>query len=332
MAQSKSEKIAFVIKHAGGNTPPGDIAEYYHKQTEAVVEEAYQHVLQGERQRITASNEDLKKAEAAAAQAIQARDQEYSNMIWSQICNTPVTHTSSKFNNKVCEPTTANRMEVASWPHDGERPSGDWFRKVISEQPFLADRLSWREYLTPSAEKARNTQVEAATRATFSSLARDYNLSRCESNVQAVLQHFPEGADAFQIGLAIQNHELNLAPCNKQEHMQFTQELEAEYDRKWKNMPLHEIRKHSAECNAEREALLARHSWKERGVLTKEDEAEARQQAIKQQEELLGFPIMPASIGETTLDAAYLKGCSRNQLMDAIRRWGSYQVNQRLVK
>jgi hypothetical protein len=325
MSQSKADKIAFIIKHAAGNTPPGDIAEYYHKQPEAVTEEAYQHVLQGERQRIVSQDAETQNAikKAVAAEAETAR--ELGNLRWMQICQTVV-------EGKTVQNNIANRTQVESWPlpHQGETFGVDMFKKALRDNPSLKSRLSWQDYLSPKAEQQHNAQVDAATRATFHTLARDYDLSRCESNVNAILQHFPEGADAFIIGTALQNRELNLAPCSKAEHLEYTQELEAEYERKWKRMPVHEIRKRSAECAAERDALLARHSWKERGILTKEDEAAAEQDRIKKQEEALGFPVMPEYLGETKLDAAYLHGCNRKQLIDAQKRWGVHQVNQRL--
>lgn len=307
-----------------------DVRNYYASKPLDVLTQDFNKLLASESQRVTAANAEVTKAQADAAQAIQLRNQAYSDYIWGSICARPIKHVSARYNGKLVQNVTSNRVEVASWPHEGEKPSQEWFQHIMDEQPFLADRLAWKDYLSPKAEQQHNAQVAAATRATFSSLARDYDLSRCEANVQAVLNMFPEGADAFQIGIAIQNHQLNLVPCNKQEHLEYTQELEKEHERKWKGMPLHEIRKRSAECNQEREALLARHSWKERGVLTKADEHDARQQSIKEQEAALGYPLMPASIGETTLDAAYLRGCSRNQLIDAQKRWGVHQVNERL--
>ena len=327
----KQSMVEFIIRNADASADQSAIASYYQKKTEAEVAEDFQKLLIGEKQRIAASNEDLKKAETAAAEAIQSRNQAYSDYIWLSICSRPIKHVSPRYNGKQVQNVTSSRIEVLSWPHDGEKPSWEWFQHVMDEQPFLADRLAWQDYLSPKAEQQNNAQVEEATRATFFSVAPAYDLSRCESNVQAVVQHFPDGADSFQIGLAIQNHELNLAPCNKAEYTEYTRELEAEFTRKWNGLPIHEVRKRSQECATEREALLARHSWKERGVLTKEDEEAARQESIRVQESALGYAVMPASIGETTLDASYLKGCSRNQLMDAIRRWGSYQVNQRLV-
>ena len=334
-----NEMVEWLAVHGPktGNTTASTVRTFYEHQPESVIQQDFtreltkQQASYAEARRNLPETPELKAAQESAAAAIQARDAAYSDMVWAKICATPIKHINPRYNGKACSPSIACRTEVFSWPHDGERMSAEWFQRIMDEQPFLADRLAWQEYLSPSAEKQHNTQVEANLRATFHTLARDYDLSRCESNVQAILGHFPDGVDSFQMGLAIQNHELNLAPCNKQEHLEYTKELESEHARKWKNMPIHEVRKRSAECNAEREALLARHSWKERGVLTKADEAEARQQAIKAQEELLGYPIMPASLGETALDAAYLRGCSRSRLTDAIRRFGAYQVNQRLV-
>jgi hypothetical protein len=333
---TKEEMIEWLEKNIPktGNTTASTIRNFYQHQSETDTRIDYERELTkqqaayAEARRNIPETPELKAARESAAAMIAERDAAYNDMLWSRICLVVI-------DGNTVQNTIANRTEISSWPDPsrGDVFGPDLLVKALRDTPSLKYRLSWEPAVdySPTATKARNAQVEATTRATFHTLARDYDLSRCESNVQAVIQYFPEGADAFQIGEAIRNQQLNLAPCNKQEHLEYTKELETEYARKWKALPLHEMRKRSAECNAEREALLVRHSWKERGVLTKEDEAEARQQAIKVQEELLGYPVMPASIGETTLDAAYLRGCGRNQLMDAIRRWGSYQVNQRLV-
>jgi hypothetical protein len=322
----KNSMIQFIQTHADATADQSAIASYYLKKSETEVAADYQRLLIGEQRRITSANADLQREEAAAAEMQQKAADELEKYRFLQTCQ--VVH-----EGKSIQPNQANLIELKSWLRPGEQLCANMLIQALKEQPHLKFRLSWSPAVdsSPAATEARKNQVEANLRATFHTLARDYDLSRCEANVQALIQHFPEGADAFQIGLAIQNHQLNLAPCSKAEHLEFTKELEREFENKWKAMPLHEVRKRSAECNAEREALLARHSWKERGVLTKEDEAEARQQAIKQQEELLGFPVMPATLGETALDAAYLRGCSRNQLMDAQKRWGVFQVNQRLV-
>ncbi len=326
----RNSMIQFIQKNADASADQSAIAQYYLRKSEDEVRADYQRLLIGEQMKIVAADAETQKAKQAVAAQIAERDQALQRLRWVQICNSPTK------TGLVVTDCAANRAEVESWfdPLRDGAISPAWFHKVIQEQPQLARRLAWTDYQDPSpkAVQQRNAQVDAATRATFRTLARDYDLSRCEANVQAVIQHFPDGVDAFQIGIAIQNHQLNLAPCNKQEHLEYTKELEAEYDRKWRSMPVHEVRKRSAECKAEREALLARHSWQERGVLTKEDEHAARQESIKQQEELLGYPLMPAAIGDTVLDAAYLRGCDRDKLTDAIRRWGAYQVNQRLVK
>ncbi len=318
--------IQFIQRNADASADPGAIASYYMKKSEDEVRADYQRLLQGERMRIVEADAETQKARQAAAEAQQKAADELEKYRFLQTCQ--VVH-----EDKTIQPNEANLCELRSWLRPGEVLCASMLTQALKEQPHLKFRLSWEPDVdnSPAATKARNAQVEANTRATFNSVARDYDLSRCEANVQAVLDKFQDGADAFQIGLAIQNGQLNLASCNKQEHLEYTRELEREFERKWKAMPVHEIRKRSAECTAERQALLARHSWTERGVLTKEDEHAARQESIKQQEAALGYPVMPEFIGEAKLDAAYLRGCDRNKLTDAIRRFGAYQVNQRLV-
>lgn len=323
----KQEMVDYIAKCSSATANEADVRRFYSTKNENEVREDFQKLLIGEKQRIVAADAETQKARQAAAEAQQQAAEALEKVRFLQICQVVV-------DGKVVANNQANFVELRAWPllHQGEVFGAAMFEKALKDNPSLKFRIVWQEYISPSAEKQHNAQVEASTRATFHTLARDYDLSRCESNVQAILGHFPDGADAFTIGTALQNQELNLAPCNKAEHLEYTKELEAEYARKWKSLPLHEMRKRSQECNSEREALLARHFWKERGVLTKQDEHEARQQSIKTQESTLGFPPMPEFLGETKLDAAYLRGCSRNQLMDAVRRFGAFQVNQRLVQ
>ena len=74
---------------------------------------------------------------------------------------------------------------MESWTRPGEEFVHLYSSRYLEKTRLTPIVLIWQEYLSPSAEKQRNTQVEASTRATFHSLARDYDLSRCESNVQA---------------------------------------------------------------------------------------------------------------------------------------------------
>src|SRR5271169_3258615 len=110
----KYSMISFIVAHASGNANETDIRRYFDAQTEDLVRESYQKLLQGEMLRITNPDAATQaaKVEAAAAQARTA--QEYANWIWATICNTPIQHISAKFNNKVCDSSTANRIEVFS--------------------------------------------------------------------------------------------------------------------------------------------------------------------------------------------------------------------------
>lgn len=244
-----------------GNTTASTVRTYYQHQDESVVLADFTRELtkQQAAPSLQQMRDETARAEAEAAEMQRKAAQAHSDMTWSQICNTPVTHANPKFNNKVCEPTTANRIEVSSWPHEGERPNGEWFRKVISEQPFLANRLSWQEYLTPSAEKQRSKEVDANTLSILLGVCQKYNLSYSQANQTSVLAHYPTGlVDEAELMNAIQLRELHLHSATAAEIEQFTQDLVKAHNDFWEKQSIAYLKEHSALERQQREQIFNR--------------------------------------------------------------------------
>lgn len=252
-----------------GNTTASTVRTYYQHQPESVIQQDFtreltkQQAAYAEARRNLPESAELKAAESAAAAAIAARDAAYSDMIWSQITNTPITHTSPKFNGKVCDPSTANRIEVESWAHEGERPNGEWFRKVIQEQPFLANRLSWYDYVSPQAEQQQSKENDARTLDIFFNVARHLNISHSQANQASVLAAYPDGVlDANQLEQDINAGKIVLHAAGATEAEQFNKELVKAHNLRWqqvtKNMSVAEIKQVSAQERSEREQLTNR--------------------------------------------------------------------------
>lgn len=259
----KQEMVDYIAKCSSATANEADVRRYYSTKNENEVREDFQKLLIGEKQRLTASNEDVRKAEADAQAAIRARDAAYSDMIWSQICNTPITHTSPKFNGKCCDPSTANRIEVSAWPHEGERPNGEWFRRVISEQPFLANRLSWHDYVTPQAEAQQGKENDARTLGIFFDLARRLNISHSQANQASILAAYPDGIlDANQLEQDINAGKISLHAAGAAEAEQFNRDLVNFHNQRWqtltRNKSVGEIKQLSAQERSEREQLTNR--------------------------------------------------------------------------
>ena len=256
--QTKSDKIAFLIKHSSGNATPEAMAQYLHAQSDTDVDQAFQRALQGERQKIVSADPEMQKMEQAAAAAQQAAARAYSDWIWTSICAKPIKHVNPRYNGKRLSPSQACRVEVASWPHDGEKPSQEWFQKIMDEQPFLADRLAWQDYQSPQVEQQHSKETDAHTLETFHDLARWGNYSFSQANQTAVLQMFPNGVDNSQLAEAINSGALQLHAASEHEIAENTKALTRAHDIYWSNQSITYIKQNSQLEREQREAIAAR--------------------------------------------------------------------------
>ena len=93
------------------------------------------------------------------------------DLVWAEICQVEI-------NNRTLIDNIANRQIVFGWLHEdqGEIASATWFKKVLSEQPALAESVSWN----PSPEQRKRT--EARDKEVFAEVCRQHLLSGCEAN------------------------------------------------------------------------------------------------------------------------------------------------------
>jgi hypothetical protein len=246
-----------------GNTTASTVRTYYQHQPESIIQQDFTRELTklqaayAEARRNLPESAELKAAESAAAAAIAARDQAYSDMIWSQITNVVI-------NGMQVDATTANRNIIAGWLHDGEHPSGEWFRKIIvEEQPALARRISWHSYVSSKAEQQQNAAIDIRTLDIFFDVARRLNISHSQANQASVLAAYPDGVlDANQLEQDINSGKISLHAAGSAEAEQFKLELINLHNQRWKqvtkNMSVQQIKEVSARERAERESLVNR--------------------------------------------------------------------------
>jgi hypothetical protein len=250
---SRTEMIDFIIRNADPSADQGAIAQYYQKKSEDEVRVDYQHLLQGERQRIVAADTETQKAiqQAAAATAETAR--ELNNWRWLQICQTVV-------NGRTVQNNQANRTEISSWPDPsrGDVFGPELLLKALRDTPSLSYRLSWEPAVdySPAATKARDATQEAETRQVFRNICRQYNYAFSEANIAIVLQAFPDGCTPFQLEQAVAG--LNLHAASESEVQGYTSELITEHNRKWSKKSISDLKKFSTLEREEREEIFNR--------------------------------------------------------------------------
>ena len=254
----RESMVDFIVRNASGNTSERDIRNYYTTVNLGVIESDYQRLLQHEKLKITSKDAETVQASQQAAAAQQAAARAYSDWIWTSICAKPIKHVNPRYNGKRLSPSQACRVEVASWPHDGEKPSQEWFQKIMDEQPFLADRLAWQDYQSPQAEQQHSKENDARTLETFHDLARWGNYSFSQANQTAVLKMFPNGVDNSQLAEAINSGALQLHAASEQEIAENTKALTRAHDIYWSNQSITYIKQNSQLEREQREAIAAR--------------------------------------------------------------------------
>lgn len=253
--QTKSEKIAFLIKHAAGDATPEARSKYLHAQTDDVLDQMFQHLLQGERQRIASADPETQKAEANAAKAQQEANAALQRYKWLQICNTVI-------NGRTITDCAANRSEVASWfdpVRDTQGVSTDWFKKILAEQPQLARRLAWTNYESSAEQQQHKRETDQGTKQILFDVCRRFNYSFSDANQSVVLEAFPNGlVDAHELETAIQNGTVHLHGADRAEVEEHTKAMVRAHNVRWANMSIAQIKAGSAQEKQEREAIFNR--------------------------------------------------------------------------
>lgn len=227
------------------------------------------------------------------------------------------------FNNRVPVDNTANQNIILGWLHPGETPSGEWFIRVLTEQPALVEQLSWQsaDVVNPAkqAEAQRKQLVE--DRRVFEEAAKATELySVSEANFSLIREKLGSPFNGYHIKLAIDaGHVLVFPPSSE------------------------ELQKWRSEKQQERQSyLINQASPEELRAVARQEASQNRQAAVQTafERELeqglirditIGkMPRLPETWNGEVLDKNFIRRASADTLKQIMRRFGSAQLNARL--
>jgi hypothetical protein len=219
-------------------------------------------------------------------------DQGLENLAWVHISRV-------RINGKMPVDNAANRKIVFGWLHPGEQPTVEWFKRVLAEQPGLADQISWEPVLSPSQRKQAEAAALARDRDIFSALCRDLSLSECEAN--------------FNVWRST-NSISGLAPARQEEIEKWHDEAAEErkdflVNRATPDQLKAAARQESADKRAEEQTRQANEQF----------------EAAKQRDQALGYPELPSDITKEQI-----RNASVERLKFWVKRFGNHQINLRL--
>jgi hypothetical protein len=155
------------------------------------------------------------------AAAIEAREQEKTKLAFVHICRTFIGGRSPR----MCE---ANYNVISEWLHPGEFLSVAWFKKVLSEQPELANSLAWEPFVSrEERKKAAASQLEI-DRQTFAKAARMLHIGENEANFGLIRSMLGEGFSIYQVQQAIASGAIGLSAATEEDIEKWRVEAETE--------------------------------------------------------------------------------------------------------
>jgi hypothetical protein len=247
---TRNEMTEFIVKHAQGNADPAAIRNYLNAQPEKEVQDRFQHLLQGERQRIAQNDPQTVQAEADARKAQADAAQALKDYRWTALC-------AHNFGGKSLANVQSNRNFVEGWAL-GQTPTPAWLQRVLDEDPKAKSQLVWIGYESAEDQKRRNQEQDEQTKAVLLDTCRRFNLSYSDANIASTLQFFPDGCDTFQLQSAIQSGQLHLHGASWNEIEEHTSALLRAHAIKWRAKSIAELKAQSGIEREERVAILNR--------------------------------------------------------------------------
>ncbi len=251
---SRTEQIDWLAAHATGNATPDSIRNYFKYQNDTFVQNYFDKAFtefqakSAELRRTIDSDPAVQAAWASAnAQKAEAA-QALRDYWWLKLC-------AHNFNGRSLANVQSNRDIVEGWAQ-GAAPTPAFLQSILDTNPKIG--LAWVKYESPSDARQRSQEIDERTKQTLLAVCRRYNYAFNNANVSIVLQHFPEGCSQFELEQAIASSRIRLAGATWQEIEEHTQALINQHNSKWAKKSIAELKAHSGQERAEREAIFTR--------------------------------------------------------------------------
>jgi hypothetical protein len=229
-------------------------------------------------------------------------------------------------NGKVAIDNQASRSIIRSWLDETQGDTAisvQWFLKLLKEIPSLAQSLSWQsaDVLDPAKRRQAEAAQDAEERHVFHDFCRENGFSEAQANfslVKSVLGSF----DQYALVQAVQSNALEgLAPASSEELEQFSKEAIEKQNAYLRSLDIPTLRKMAREAGARIAA----------GPPPALDETQ-RVRAAGERVNGYKYPVLPDEfkVGDKyeTLDAAFIKACSREIYRQLLDRYGPDQITE----
>jgi hypothetical protein len=243
------------------------------------------------------------------AAAIEARRQEQIKLCLIHIYRTSI---DGRFA-RMCQ---ANDDVILGWLHPGEDyPTAEWFKKVLAEQPSLANSIAWESADPIKRKQAAAAQLERdhQTFAEAAKTIRTFGVN--EANLNVTRSVLGSGFTVYAIQQALLSNALQLSPPTQSEREEWLAD---------------DIERHNQEllqANPEQLKARVREEAEQRRAVDQQAEAEKALEAAQARDAARGgFPPLPTEITREKIRAA-----SPSEIRLWLRKYGQYQLNKTLA-
>jgi hypothetical protein len=234
---------------------------------------------------------------------------------WTTIVRTPI-------GDHVVKPIESNRSMIRGWsegPGEGP-PNFGWFKRLLEEDPRLANALAWEsaDKFDPAKRKQLTERQLVKDRQTLADACRQLHIGNNEANFGIIRSTLGENFSIYQVQQAIQCGAVRVSPATQQELEQWAAESVETHNQFLLNADSQTLR------------TIARREGAERHQAALQAEADRQLQASQARDAAIGFPPLPAVWKGEPLDAGFIKRAASETLRLLNRRFGAAAVNARL--
>jgi hypothetical protein len=216
---------------------------------------------------------------------------ENEDRVWEMICQTPI-------NGRLIQDIIGNRQIVFNWANLDEVISATWYKRVLAEQPALADQLSWQR--TKEWQAVVDSRELERDRDSFERVRREHLLANNEANF--ALWRSTHAVDG-------------MVKASAEELEAYRQEAVEAHNESLLNASPGELR-----------AAVRRESY-ERAIVAQGEQDQRQLEASRQRSESRTnpFPPLPEEI-----TGAQIRNADSSTLRRWIKYYGDYQITVRL--
>ncbi len=219
----------------------------------------------------------------------------------------------------------ASESIIEDWLHPGEALTPTWFKKVLTEQPELANRIPWQSADALDSEKQKRVAARqlAEDQGTFNNAAkslRTFGINQANFNVAR--STLKEGFNRYDISKALAANALQLSPPSQADLDQWAAE-----DVQAHNQALLRV----AETDPTKLRTIVKQEAEQRRAEVHQSESDRALAATRARDAAIGgFPPLPETWQGRPLDATFIRTCAPTTHKLLAKKFGNAQLTARL--